>query len=233
QAQGLAQRARLAEWLEVEPGWEVAVETVLGADLQAVLVDDLGGLDFAARGDADLNLLLAAAGSASAAPQSLLGKVRSPLDLSPWLGRVRTVETLEQGLAQRASLAEGESLVSRDGYWIGRHFLRVRATSGEKSGVLARAQELQSLQAEREALSERLASSEERLAELRAEQQQAEEQRARQLRELQAQSAQLADLKARLSAGQARAEQLALRRRQLEEEAAELELQREQELEQL
>jgi chromosome segregation protein len=30
-----------------KPGWELAVETVLGADLQAVLVDDFGPLDLA------------------------------------------------------------------------------------------------------------------------------------------------------------------------------------------
>lgn len=45
--QGLEQQPRLAEGLRVEPGWELAVETVLGADLQAVLVDDFNDLDFA------------------------------------------------------------------------------------------------------------------------------------------------------------------------------------------
>ncbi|MGH8466938.1 MAG: chromosome segregation protein SMC, partial [Pseudomonas sp.] len=43
--QGLEQHPRLAEGLRVEPGWELAVETVLGADLQAVLVDDFTELD--------------------------------------------------------------------------------------------------------------------------------------------------------------------------------------------
>ena len=43
--QHLAERPRLAEGLKVEAGWELAVETVLGADLQAVLVDDFGGFD--------------------------------------------------------------------------------------------------------------------------------------------------------------------------------------------
>ena len=41
--QGLEQRPRLAEGLRVEPGWELAVETVLGADLQAVLLDGFDG----------------------------------------------------------------------------------------------------------------------------------------------------------------------------------------------
>jgi chromosome segregation ATPase len=37
---------RLAEGLRVAPGWELAVETVLGADLHAVLLDDYQGLEF-------------------------------------------------------------------------------------------------------------------------------------------------------------------------------------------
>ena len=63
---------------------------------------------------------------------------------------MRPVESLEHALAERPSLAEGESLVSRDGYWVGRHFLRVRRASEAESGVLARGQELQRLLAERD-----------------------------------------------------------------------------------
>lgn len=50
--QGLEQRPRLAEGLRVEPGWELAVETVLGADLQAVLLDGFDGLALAGFGRA-------------------------------------------------------------------------------------------------------------------------------------------------------------------------------------
>lgn len=38
---GLASAPRLAEKLQVESGWELAVETVLGDSLQALCVDDL------------------------------------------------------------------------------------------------------------------------------------------------------------------------------------------------
>lgn len=44
QAQGLARNQRVAERLTVEPGWETAVETVLGSHLQAVCVDDMNPL---------------------------------------------------------------------------------------------------------------------------------------------------------------------------------------------
>lgn len=215
--QGLAERPRLAQGLRVEPGWELAVETVLGADLQAVLLDDFGGLPLADFAQGDLRLANPGRGGARVAG-SLLDKVESAHDLAPWLARVRPVDDLEQALAARGTLGEGESLVSRDGYWVGRHFLRVRRADEHDSGVLARGQELERLQGEREQHEAALAALEERLAHLRDAQRDEEQAREQLRRQVQDESRQLAELKARLSAVQARAEQLSLRRRRLDEE---------------
>ncbi|HYQ37627.1 MAG TPA: chromosome segregation protein SMC, partial [Pseudomonas sp.] len=229
--QGLQERSRLAEGLRVEPGWELAVETVLGADLQAVLLDDFAGLDLAALEQGELRLACAAPATPLAG--SLLDKVQAPVDLAAWLGRVRPVESLDEALAARASLAEGDSLISRDGYWVGRHFLRVRRASEAQSGLLARGRELERLAAEREEQEAALALLEERLAQLRDEQQAQEQAREQQRRRIQEEGRRQAELKARLSALQARHEQLALRRRRLDEELAEQAEQRALEVEQL
>ncbi|BCJ06044.1 chromosome partition protein Smc [Pseudomonas sp. RtIB026] len=231
-AQGLEQRPRLAEGLRVEPGWELAVETVLGADLQAVLLDDFAGLEFAALEQGELRLLMAGGEGATVAG-SLLDKVEGRVDLSPWLGQVMPVDTLEQALARRASLNDGQSLVSRDGYWVGRHFLRVSRGSEAQGGVLARGQEIERLgqeQLEQEALLEQL---DEQLQRLREQQLDLEEQREQLRRRSQDEGRQHGELKARLSAGRARAEQLELRRRRLQEELTELQEQRALEHEQL
>ncbi|MFI8608261.1 chromosome segregation protein SMC [Pseudomonas sp. NPDC077649] len=230
--QNLQQRPRLAEGLRVEAGWELAVETVLGADLQAVLLDDFAGLDFTALQQGELRLASPAAGGARHAG-SLLDKIESKHDLSPWLASVRPVESLEQALAARAQLAEGESLISRDGYWVGRHFLRVRRAAEADSGVLARGQELERLQLECEEREAALAQLDERLLALRDQQRRQEELREQQRRQLQDSSRQLGELKARLSASQAKAEQLGLRRRLLDGELQEAAEQREIEQEQL
>ncbi|MGE9764590.1 chromosome segregation protein SMC [Pseudomonas sp. PDM20] len=219
--QGLEQRPRLAEGLRVQAGWELAVETVLGADLHGVLLDDVKGLPFDALEKGELRLLDLTAGAVSR-PGSLLDKVETNVDLSYWLGRVRPVETLEQALAQRASLGDGESLISRDGYWIGRNFLRVRRGESADGGVLARGQELERLYAERETLEQRLAEIDEQLVRLRDEQRQAEEGRDQVRRRLQDEGRRQGELKAQLSAQQAKVEQLTLRRRRLDEELAEL-----------
>ncbi|WP_430317251.1 chromosome segregation protein SMC [Pseudomonas nitroreducens] len=219
--QGLEQRPRLAEGLRVQPGWELAVETVLGADLHGVLLDDLKGLPFDALEKGELRLLDLAAGAVSH-PGSLLDKVETNVDLSYWLGRVRPVETLDQALVQRASLGDGESLVSRDGYWVGRNFLRVRRGESADGGVLARGQELERLYVERETLEQRLAEIDEQLVRLRDEQRHAEEGRDQVRRRLQDEGRRQGELKAQLSAQQAKVEQLTLRRRRLDEELAEL-----------
>ena len=221
QAQGLAQRPRLAEGLRVEPGWELAVETVLGADLQAVLVDAFTGLDLASFDQGALRLL-DVRGTATSLPGSLLDKVQGRVDLAPWLGQVRPVEDLDAALALRGQLAEGQSLVSRDGYWVGRHFLRVSRASDAEGGVLARGQELEQLRLEHEALQTELELLDEQLLTLREQQRSLEDGREQIRRRAQDEARQQGELKAQLSAGKARAEQLALRRRRLDEELSEV-----------
>ncbi|OEC39906.1 chromosome segregation protein SMC [Pseudomonas sp. 1D4] len=229
---GLDQRPRLAEGLRVEAGWELAVETVLGADLQAVQLEDFQGLDLAGFSQGDLRLVAAGQGGARVAG-SLLDKVESRLDLAPWLGRVRPVESLDDALAGRATLAADESLISRDGYWVGRNFLRVRRASEAESGLLARGQELERLHAERGERETTLERLDEALQTLRDQQRQQEETREQQRRQVQDEARCLSEVKARLSAQQARVEQLNLRRQRLEAELAELDEQRALEHEQL
>lgn len=220
-AQGLEQRPRLAEGLRVEPGWELAVETVLGADLHAVLVDDLAGLDLAGFEQGELRLL-EAAGTGKRLAGSLLDKVQGGVDLAPWLGQVKPVESLEQALSLRGQLADGQSLISRDGYWVGRHFLRVSRGNDAQGGVLARGQELELLGLERLEQEAALEQLEAQLLALREQQRVLEDSREQLRRRTQEEARQQGELKARLSAGKARAEQLTLRRRRLEEELAEL-----------
>nr|WP_215729648.1 chromosome segregation protein SMC [Pseudomonas iridis] len=217
----LAERPRLAEGLKVEAGWELAVETVLGADLQAVLVDDFSGFDLSGFTQGDLRLLSPGTDGVRVAG-SLLDKVEAQIDLSPWLGQVKPVDSLEQALALRGQLGAGQSVISRDGYWVGRHFLRVRRASEAESGMLARGQEIEALHLEREEREATVEAMENRLQTLRAQQRQQENGREHLRRLLQDEARQQGELKAQLSAGKAKAEQLTLRRTRLDEELVEL-----------
>ncbi|MEN2508754.1 chromosome segregation protein SMC [Stutzerimonas stutzeri] len=232
QEQGLDQRPRLADGLRVEPGWELAVETVLGADLHAVLLERFDDLDMSGFEQGDLRLV-SSQRAARSVSGSLLDKVTATSDLSPWLGRVRPVEDLDQALAERASLADDESLISRDGYWVSRHFLRVRRAGEAESGLLARGQELERLQAERDEGEAALDLLAEQLLQLREAQREWEERREQQRRQHQDLSRQQGELNARRSASRAKLEQLTLRRQRLDEELVELSEQRALETEQL
>jgi chromosome segregation protein len=219
--QQLSERPRLAEGLRVEAGWDLAVETVLGADLHAVLVDDFSGLDLAGFSQGDLRLVSPAADK-TRIPGSLLDKVDTQVDLTHWLGQVRPVDTLDDALSLRAQLSAGQSLISRDGYWVGRDFLRVRRASEAESGVLARGQELQRLALEREEREATLAALEEQLLTQREQQRLQEGNREQLRRRLQDEARQQSELKAQLSAARAKVEQLTLRRTRLDEELTEL-----------
>lgn len=230
--QHLSARPRMVDGLHVEAGWELAVETVLGADLQAVLLDDFQGLDFAGLSQGDVRLVSPNSGGARVAG-SLLDKVEATVDLAPWLGKVKPVQSLDEALAARLTLADDESFISRDGFWVGRYFLRVRRASDAQRGVLARGQEIQRLSLEREEREATLDLLDEHLKHLRDSQQVQEEQREQQRRQAQDQTRHLGELKAQLSAGQAKVEQLTLRRSRLDSEQLELAEQREIEHEQL
>ncbi len=229
EAYGLAQAPGLLAGLQVEPGWELAVETVMAGDVQALCVDDWpddcsdlqeGRLRLVKNGDS----VLPVAGS-------LLEKIHhSRIDLSPWLAQVIAVADLAEALQRLPLLDAGQSLVTADGCWLSNRFFRVQRGERQQQGVLQRAQRLEQLQAEQAVLQQTLAEQEERL-QAYSEQRSRLQQAVRQLREQeQRDSAELARLQSRLAAGQARHEQLQQR---LQQGRAQLhELQEQQQLEQ-
>jgi len=147
-ARDLAQAPRLAERLAVEPGWELAVETVLADWLDAVCVPDL---DAIARAGADLEngrltLLEPVIAPEVAAPaSSLAAKIRAPWSLAELLGGVEIAADRAELLARRADLAEGATLVTPDGERCGRHWLRL--ARGADESVLQREREIRHLEA--------------------------------------------------------------------------------------
>ncbi|HTW74087.1 MAG TPA: AAA family ATPase, partial [Steroidobacteraceae bacterium] len=129
-----AAQRRLAETLQVDAGWERAVETVLGDDLQAVGVEALealqtalpqlaiGQLTFYETGvDAGAGAGASGVGSAGAdrseqpPPDSLAAHVRAPAAVQRLLARVRTVDSLATGLRRRSQLGVEESLITAAG----------------------------------------------------------------------------------------------------------------------
>jgi chromosome segregation protein len=152
ESQGVDGDRRVAKTLDVADGWERAVETVLGDYLQAVCVPDIEPLtaEIAALKSGKVTLLLAGAADAPAggSPDMLAGKVGgAPPSISGILSRVRVAESLGDALTIRDALKDGESVVTADGIWLGRSWLRVSRDKDSKSGVLAREHEMRRVKA--------------------------------------------------------------------------------------
>ena len=171
--QGLAGAPRLLDALKVAPGWELAVESVLGLHLKAVCTTDLGRhaaalaatrgalafLDLASPAAADIPAATgdgrpqAAPGSAGGVPGShppgtLLDYVDCPWPLQALLGTTHPAATLDQALTNRTGLATGQVLVTPEGILVGSNWLRTPARDNPLGGVLARAEALKAMETE-------------------------------------------------------------------------------------
>lgn len=219
----LARKARLSEKIHVESGWEKAVEMVLGDYLQAVVIDNLDPVQHWLDGlkDGEIALWSECSGNQNA-PGSLSEKVSSDQNLSPLLAQVKTAANLADALAQRHQLNDGQSIITPDGIWIAKHWLRVAKDGEGNGGLLARQQELEELEIRFEDLD---INVEEWEVDLDAEQlklRNLEQQRDVQQKEMAGFARQLADLQSQLSGKQARAEQLALRTEKIDAELREV-----------
>src|SRR5690606_7136162 len=179
QRKGLDSAARVGERLQVDSGWENAVEGALGQLIEGVLVDDpealvgaLGDL-----GEGRLALVSGQEGDAEFAPTSLAARVRGPLAIRRLLGRLHVAEDLEEARALQARLGEGDSVITRGGERLGAGWVRVLRSGAAKQGALLREREIQSLRAGIGQMQQREAGLEEETAARRANLLAAEQQR--------------------------------------------------------
>jgi chromosome segregation protein len=226
---GLTHRPRVAQTLEVETGWERAVETALGDYLEAVCVDDLDGLAQALEGFAKGRLALvhtdgahSDGGQEVADGVLLASKIKGPAAVTGQLSNVLTAETLGEALQRRVSLAPGQSVITRGGEWVGRHWLRVSRGADQHAGVIEREHRLKTLRSTVTAVEERVHEVEAALASVREALARAESDRDSAQSGIQAAHRKHADLMSQLEATRARAQESTLRRERLEEEAADV-----------
>ncbi|MGN6706297.1 MAG: chromosome segregation protein SMC [Rhodanobacter sp.] len=168
---GLNRSRRLGESLQVENGWETAVETALSGFLDSVLVDGSHALaaEFEGIDNADIALLDAADGGAGTAG-TLAAHVRGPAAALAILGHVLTAESLADAHRQVGSLsalAPYQSVMTRSGEWLGPGWARVHRAQGSQVGVLARERELRTLAEQIATLEAQLEEAGERLDALR------------------------------------------------------------------
>ncbi|HKM16404.1 MAG TPA: chromosome segregation protein SMC [Marinospirillum sp.] len=171
-AQGLNSWARLGEVLQVEAGWEKAVETALHSTLSALLsqvpLDEnlsqrlaslpVGNLlVYQQNIDAsDSNL-----STVSSSVISLLTKIKNPkqlpTSLAQQLALIQTTASLEEALSLQKTLltsaAQSQSLITAQGEQVFADGLLLQAATAQNTGMLARQQAIRQLE-EQQALLE-------------------------------------------------------------------------------
>ncbi len=231
----LGQAARLAERIEVESGWQQAVETVLGFHLQAVCTGNLEGLAGAMSGLGEGTVTLfdttAASGRGDTSADLLLGKVRSPWPLDGLLEGVHAADGLSQALEIRKRLRGRESVVTPDGIWMGPNWLRLSRSADQDQGVLQREQEIRDLAAQQRELESKAAELETAVQQGRERLQQVENTREQLQRQFNEANRDLSEIRSNLSGRKARAEHLRNRDDNIRGEVAELQRQQQQERE--
>lgn len=224
EGQGLADQPRLGEKVQVQAGWELAVETVLGSHLEAVCVNGFdavtGVLDSLEKGS--LMLLDTNTQAVTANADMLLSKVSSDLAVGSLMAGVHAVDSLEAALALRTRLQDSESVITKDGIWIGSAWLRVARDQDAEGGVLSRDKDIRAAQEQFEQLQARLAEAEEQLLGGRENVKHLEAERETLQTDLQQQLRSHSDLRAELSGLTMRNEQANKRRSNLQTESTEL-----------
>jgi len=153
-AQGMQGAPRLAQEIQVEPGWEHAVETALGFYLEAVCVDGLDNVEHMLGSLEQGSVALfdthatAAVNTPADKGVALGSKVTSSWSVGSLLDGIYVVDTLSQALANRSGLAAHESIITKEGIWVGSSWLRVARDTDEKAGVLEREREISELTAQ-------------------------------------------------------------------------------------
>jgi chromosome segregation protein len=221
---GLAARPRVAAALEVEPGWERAVETALGDYLEAVCVSELEALapQLAQLAGGSVTLVESGAAEGVAAAATLASRVRGPGAVLAPLTHVLTAASLEEALRAHGHLEAQQSVITPAGEWLGRGWLRVSRGPDARAGVLEREQRLKALRAVAAGSGERVTQAESALAGARAELARAESERDGAQAALQTAHQQHADLLGALQASRARVAESTSRGERLQQHAGEL-----------
>ncbi len=146
----LKQVKRVAHTLQVETGWEKAIEVVLGERLQAFCVTDLNSLQTGLERPPQGKLALVETQAVAQMPQNkmqgilLATKVKNP-EIQTLLGQVYIAESVTQALQLRTQLTAESSFITQEGIWMGCNWLYSQQAMDEQASVIAREKQIQQL----------------------------------------------------------------------------------------
>ena len=147
--QNLDTAPRLATLIQVEAGWEHAVDCVLGQHLTAMCVESISDIDGLSDDISHPVQLLEKSRNGTISSNgftSLFDKVVcKEIDLSAWLEPIRLAESIDDAMALRSSLKNGQAIITRDGAWVGKNWLSTSSDVRRQAGLLSREADIEEL----------------------------------------------------------------------------------------
>ncbi|MBT8067009.1 MAG: chromosome segregation protein SMC [Gammaproteobacteria bacterium] len=228
---GLDANKRVAQKLDVDEGWDRAVETVLGDYLQAICVSDITPVtESIARLRSGNLMVLKEQGSEPElfdVSDTLASKVSgAPAPIHRILSQVRIADSLGSALAHRESMGDNASVITAEGIWLGQAWLRVSRDKDAKAGVLSREHDMRRLKGDIREYQARFESAKKLLADGRMRLGQLEERRESLQADATALLGEYSEVKAALDAAHYRMDQANARQASIAEESSEVDNQK-------
>jgi chromosome segregation protein len=152
--EGLSDAPRLATQIDVDSGWETAVETVLSHRVEAVCVSSCQDVQDSLPQSLSEALILIeprTQAKSMASPEPLSGmlplsrKVNTDWAVDGLLSHTYCISDSQQAQVALASMSEDQSLITADGTWFGPGWIVQSGSGARSSGVLTREKQLKSL----------------------------------------------------------------------------------------
>lgn len=228
----LTDQPRLAQLLQVEKGWERAVELALNQHIQAVCFTDRDSLDDFLNNPPPNTVSLmtksvpcehfASTFQNQLALMPISSKFTAPWPLEHLLAGVYVAESMPEAMQHTKQLKSYESIITREGFCLGNHWIRLTAKADHKAGLLQREREIAQLQKTQQDLQEQLDKKQIQAKHTQKQLKELEDSQAHQQKHQAELIAQQADLSARQTVQHARFNQAKQRIQAIQQELQEI-----------
>ena len=148
---GIKDNERVASKLNISDGWELAIDTVLSKQVNAIALNRLEDLAADMRDFKDGRIWVVDQSSAPMAVSEtklalLSDKVSSQqVQTEGWFYGIYAVDSVSEALKNRHLLSAHESIVTREGCWLGTNWASFGAEQDAESGILQREAQIEKI----------------------------------------------------------------------------------------
>lgn len=228
----LTEHPRLVQLLHVDEGWERAVEVALNQHIHAVCCTDRDSLEEFlnhAFPHSGVSLMLksmpcphsSAIFEAQLPLKLLSSKLTAPWPLDNLLVGIYTADTIAEAILHIPQLKAYESIITREGVCLGKHWISVGSINSPKTGLLQRERELTTLKNEQIAIQHQIDENQAQYTHIQNQLALLEETQAEKHKELTEIITQHADLKTRYQVQKTRFQQTQQRIQSIQKELQE------------